>query len=182
MMDGLEYVFYPYDTSELPERKAHEHKAVRIVHSPTNRRYKGTDIILEVIKKIQREKFIDFRLLENIPRQEVLQVKSTCDICIDQVGGTMGGTGYGKAGIETLAMGIPVITNMSNDYADWLPENPFVVANNADELYKVLLLLIEDKELREDYGAKGKLWVEKYHGYANVNKRLYALYESHGIV
>jgi len=182
MIDGLEYVFYPYDASELPDRKAHEHKAVRIVHSPTNRQYKGTGLILEVIKKIQGEKFIDFRLLEDMPREEVLQIKSTCDICIDQVGGTMGGTGYGKAGIETLAMGIAVITNMTPDYAAWLPENPFVVANNADELYTSLMRLIEDKALREEYGSKGKAWVEKYHGYANVNKKLYELYQSHGIV
>jgi glycosyltransferase involved in cell wall biosynthesis len=182
MMDGLEYVFYPYNPLELPPRKAHEHKAVRIVHSPTNRRYKGTELILEVIKKIQGEKFIDFRLLENMPRHEVLQIKSTCDICIDQVGGTMGGTGYGKAGIETLAMGIPVITNMSKEYADWLPENPFVVANNAKELYEVLVRLIDDRNLREDSGSRGKLWVEKYHGYSGVNNRLYELYKSHGIV
>jgi glycosyltransferase involved in cell wall biosynthesis len=94
----------------------------------------------------------------------------------------MGGTGYGKAGIETLAMGIPVITNMSKDYADWLPENPFVVANNADELYTVLMQLIEDKSSREENGRAGKAWVEKYHGYANVNRKLYELYQAHGIV
>ena len=182
MKSGLEYLFYPYNPQELPERITHDHKTVRIVHSPTNRQYKGTELILEVIKKIQKEKFIDFRLLENVPREHVLHVKSSCDICIDQVGGTMGGTGYGKAGLETLAMGIPTITNMTKEYTEWLPENPFIVANNEDELYAWLMDLIENKELRESYGAKGKDWVTKYHGYAQVNAKLYELYKSHGIV
>jgi hypothetical protein len=42
--------------------------------------------------------------------------------------------------------------------------------------------LIEDKSSREENGRAGKAWVEKYHGYANVNRKLYELYQAHGIV
>ena len=128
-----------------------------------------------MIKSKKKER-IEFLLLENLPRQKVLEVKSTCDICIDQVGGTMGGTGYGKAGLETLAMGIPTITNMTDDYAKWLPENPFVVANNANQLYNKLNELIDSNDLRNEFGKKGKDWVEKYHGIKSVNNRLKELY------
>ncbi|MDP4192044.1 MAG: glycosyltransferase [Bacteroidota bacterium] len=178
----LHYLFYPYDPSELPEKNNSENESVVIVHSPTNRTYKGTELIISVIEKIKKEKKIEFVLLENRPRQEVLHVKSKSDICIDQVGGTMGGTGYGKAGIETLAIGIPTITNMTKEYESWLPENPFTVANNADELYIKLNELIDSKSLREELGQKGKLWVNKYHGYESVNSKLYELYSEHGIL
>lgn len=177
----LSYIFYPYDPSELPERSWVDSKKVSIVHSPTNRKYKGTDLIISVIEKIKKEKDIEFILLENRPRKEVLEIKSTSDICIDQVGGIMGGTGYGKAGIETLAMGIPTITNMTKDYEQWLPENPFTVANNGNELYNKLNELIESKTLRDSLGMKGKDWVCRYHGYESVNRRLYELYKEHGI-
>ncbi|KAB2838720.1 MAG: glycosyltransferase family 1 protein, partial [Melioribacteraceae bacterium] len=178
----LRYIFYPYDSTELPQREINTSDKIRIVHSPTNRKFKGTDLIISVIGKIKKEKNIEFILLENLPRHEVLQEKKNCDICIDQVGGTMGGTGYGKAGIETLGMGIPTITNMTDDYNQWLPENPFVVANNEKQLYEKLNELIDNKTLREELGAKGKVWVNNYHGFESVNQKLYELYKESGII
>jgi spore maturation protein CgeB len=115
-------------------------------------------------------------------REQVLKIKSGCDISIDQVGGTMGGTGYGKAGLETLALGIPTITNMNEEYESWLPENPFTVANNAEQLYQKLNELIESKELRISKGLKGKEWVNKYHGYEQVNRKLKELYKLYNII
>ena len=178
----IHYLFYPYDSSELPERQKEGNEIVSIIHSPTNRKYKGTELIISVINKIKKEKKINFLLMENVDRMELLKVKSNCDICIDQVGGTMGGTGYGKAGLETLAMGIPTITNMSGEYNNWLPENPFVVANNDGDLYKKLIELIDDHKLREEIGIKGKDWVKKYHSYENVDKKLKEFYKLKNII
>jgi len=182
MKKDLHYVFYPYDPCELPPRKENSGDIIKIIHSPTNRKYKGTDLIFSVIERIRKEKKIKFILMENEPRNRVLEEKSKCDICIDQVGGTMGGTGYGKAGLETLAMGIPTITNMTKDYETWLPENAFVVANDAAQLYQKLNQLIESKELRNHTGEIGKKWVEKYHGYKSVNARLYSLYKQNNLI
>jgi glycosyltransferase involved in cell wall biosynthesis len=178
----LHYLFYPYDTSEVPIKSERQNDEITIVHSPTNRKYKGTDLIISVIEKIKKEKKIKFILLENYPRNELLKIKSKCDISIDQVGGTMGGTGYGKAGLETLAMGIPTITNMTKDYSRWLPENPFVVANSAEELYTKINELIENVKLHNEIGANGKKWVEKYHGYKNVDGKLKELYRLKNII
>ncbi len=182
LKSDLHYLFYPYDPSELPQKKKIENENILIVHSPTNRKYKGTELIISVIERIKKEKKIDFVLMENEDRSKVLDVKSGADICIDQVGGSMGGTGYGKAGLETLAMGIPTITNMTEDYAGWLPENPFVVANNANELYAKLNELIDNKNLRHELGKKGKTWVKKYHSYESVNLKLMELYKLKNII
>ena len=179
---NLNYLFYPYDVSELPAKKPRKGNNIKIVHSPTNRKYKGTDLINSVIEKVKKERDIEFLLLENIPRQRLLDIKNECDICIDQVGGTMGGTGYGKAGLETLAMGIPTITNMITAYAEWLPENPFVVANNFDELFEVLIKLVDDEKLRNELGKRGSDWVKKYHGFESVDRELKRLYKINGII
>ena len=112
----------------------------------------------------------------------MLEAKNKSDICIDQVGGTMGGTGYGKAGLETLAMGIPTITNMTDEYREWLPENPFVVANDAGELYRKINELIISVELRKKSGREGKNWVRKYHSYESVNEKLKELYKLNNII
>lgn len=183
LKDDLIYLFYPFDTSDLPNFQNKNNEKVTIVHSPTNRKYKGTDLILSVIEKIKEVRDIEFLLLENIPRDQLLLIKRNADISIDQVGGSYGaGTGYGKAGLETLAMGIPTITNMIDEYRNWLPENPFVVANNAQELYDVLIKLIDSKDLRYELGMKGMDWVEKYHGFESVNNKLKELYKQKGII
>ncbi|MCF8412133.1 MAG: glycosyltransferase [Melioribacteraceae bacterium] len=182
LKNDLEYLFYPYDTAELPARIENNSDLIKIVHSPTNRKYKGTELIISVINEIKKKYKIEFHLLENLSREEVLRVKSTCDICIDQVGGLGGGTGYGKSGLETLGMGIPTIINMIPEYIEWMPENPFVIANNFDELKKALVELIDDPQLRQEYSAKGTQWVKKYHGYESVNKSLYDLYKKYRII
>jgi glycosyltransferase involved in cell wall biosynthesis len=179
---NLNYLFYPFDPSELPPKNNLNNESITIVHSPTNRKYKGTELIIAVMDKIKKEKKIKFQLLENIQRPELLKIKAQADICIDQVGGTMGGTGYGKAGLETLAIGIPTITNMTSEYADWLPENPFIVANDQKELYSKLNFLIEDAFFRIDAGNKGMEWVKEYHGYEKVNKKLLELYKENSII
>ena len=40
----------------LPMKKERTIDAVKIVHSPTNRKYKGTELIISVIDKIKKEK------------------------------------------------------------------------------------------------------------------------------
>lgn len=182
MKNDLHYLFYPYSTAELPEPVIRERKKLKIIHSPTNRKYKGTDLILEVIEKVKKQRDIEFILCEGVPRGELLEIKADCDISIDQVGGTMGGTGYGKAGLETLGMGIPTLTNMTKEYEEWLPENPFVVANNERELFEQLMRLIDDKEFRLAKGEEGKTWVEKYHSFESVNSALKRLYKEKGII
>ena len=182
MHRNIEYVFYPYDTSELPEvNPEKDFSQVRIVHSPTNRLYKGTDLILKVINKLKKSFTFDFFLLENMSRKDVLSIKKDCTISIDQVGGTFGGTGYGKAGIESLAMGIPTITNMTSDYQEWIPENPFSVANDEKSLEDMLVQLIEAPELCKELGLKGKKWVHNHHSYEKVHSRLSSLYEKYGL-
>ncbi|MCC6548938.1 MAG: glycosyltransferase family 1 protein [Ignavibacteriaceae bacterium] len=182
MKDDLHYIFYPYSTAELPRSQKKEGQKIKIVHSPTNRKYKGTELILSVIDKLRKEREFEFILCEGVPRGELLEIKVACDISIDQVGGSMGGTGYGKAGLETLGMGIPTITNMTEDYENWLPENPFVVANDGTELFEQLIRLIDDEVFRLNKGKAGKVWVEKYHSFEAVNAVLKKLYEKKGII
>ncbi|MFN4989502.1 MAG: glycosyltransferase [Ignavibacteria bacterium] len=183
LKSDLEFVFYPYNPDELPQSNPNkDFSRIRIVHSPTNRIYKGTELIVSVIEKLQRTYDFEFLLLENMSRSEVLAVKSQCTISIDQVGGSYGGTGYGKAGIESLAMGIPTITNMTEDYASWLPENPFVIANNAKELELQLVRLIESPDNCKTIGEHGRKWVDTYHSYKRVNEHLESLYHKYGLL
>jgi len=175
----IHYIYIPFDVSPYEFRSV-ENERLRIIHSPTNRDAKGTELIIPIIERVRRERNIEFVLAEGKAHQEVVRIKSTCDIAIEQIG-NFGGTGYGRNSLETLAMGIPTITEMTQDYLDWLPENPFVLAT-PETLFDRVMQLIDDPRLRAQKRIEGRRWVEKYHSYDATYKRLMELYREHDII
>jgi glycosyltransferase involved in cell wall biosynthesis len=176
----INYIYFPFDTKKFKIQQRHNSK-IKIIHSPTNRKFKGTDKIIKIIDEIKKERDFDFILLEKIDREEVLKIKSNCDIAIDQVGGELGGSGYGKNSVENLSMGIPTITEFSKDYLDFIKENPFI-HSTIDTLKDKLITLIDNRELIKEYSEKGRKWVEKYHSFESVNRRLNELYTRYNIL
>jgi len=176
---NIHYLFFPFDVKKV-EYNLPELKKVKIIHSPTNRLFKGTDKILKVIDDIKKSYDIEFILAENISRDKLLEMKKTCNLAIDQVGGELGGSGYGKNSIENLAMGIPTITEFSDEYLNFLPENPFI-ACVIDNLKSTLTKYIENVNLLKEVSLNGRNWVEKYHSYESVNAKLEQLYSKNNI-
>lgn len=176
---NIHYIFIPFDASAFTLR-TQENERLRIIHSPTNRAMKGTELIIPVIARLKKGREIEFLLIENTPHSKVLEIKQTCDIAIEQVG-NYGGTGYGRNSLESLALGIPTVTEMTPDYVAWLPENPFVLAT-PETLYDRLIELIDNPNLRRSKAVHGRAWVEKYHSYESVYQRLIELYFKHGII
>jgi glycosyltransferase involved in cell wall biosynthesis len=175
----IHYIFIPFDTkpyTPVPRRTGR----LRIVHSPTNRSMKGTAFLLPIMEEVKKVRDVEFVLIENTPHEEVIRIKQTCDIAIEQIG-NLGGTGYGRNSLETLAMGMPTLTEITPDYLTWLPENPFVLVSR-DTLYTTLLKIIDRPDEREELGEKGRAWVQKYHSYESVHARLEQLYREHNIL
>lgn len=175
----INYIFFPFDSGNF-EIKEKKNNKIKILHSPTNRKFKGTDKIINVMNEIQNERQIEFILLENLDRDKVLEIKSGCDLAIDQVGGEMGGSGYGKNSVENLSMGIPTFTEFSDDYLNFLKENPFI-HSTVSTLKENIIKLIDNEKLRNDTSIKGKQWIEKFHSYESVNKMLAGYYQKHNI-
>lgn len=176
---NINYIFFPFDVSEYEIRKKNN-KKIKIIHSPTNRKFKGTDKILKVINEIDKMRQIEFILIENMDRNKVLEIKSSCDLAIDQVGGEMGGTGYGKNSIENLSMGVPTFTEFTEDYLSFIRENPFV-HSTVDTLGDNIIRLIDNEILRNEISISGRLWVEKYHSFDSVNKMMQKYYKKYNI-
>jgi Glycosyl transferases group 1 len=180
---NINFLFFPFDNSAIKyidDETYNSSKLLRIIHSPTHRYIKGTQEIIDVIDTVSKKANIDFILVENAPRDEVIKLKQTCHIAIDQIG-NRGGTGYGINSLETLSMGIPTITDMNCGMDEWLPENPFVVANK-ETLAERLLELVNDVDLRQQKRKSSREWVEKYHSYGSVFKKLEEYYVKHKVV
>jgi len=176
----LNYLFFPFDTKNYPYLFKMGRK-VKIIHSPTNRLFKGTNKILNVIEELKKEKDFEFILAENMDREKVLKLKRECNLAIDQVGGELGGTGYGKNSIENLSMGLPTITEFAGDYINFIPENPFITCDTGS-LKNSLSKIIDNPELLKAYSENGRKWVEKYHSFEAVNNKLISLYKTKNII
>ncbi len=177
---NVNYIFFPFDVKEI-DFKINNNKLKKIIHSPTNRAFKGTDKILKVIDEAKKECDFEFVLLENMDREDLLKIKATCDLAIDQVGGEMGGSGYGKNSIENLSMGIPTFTEFFDDYYKFLTDNPFI-NSNIDNLKENIVKFVNSDSLIKEYAIKGRKWVEETHSFEAVNEKLLSYYKKFNII
>lgn len=154
---------YPKDSNEH----------IRIVHAPSKRAIKGTVYVLEAIELLKKKyDNIELVLVEGKTQQEAFEIYKTADIIVDQL---YAGT-YGVFAIESMALGKPVITFISDEMKERLPEELPIVCGGTKSIIDALELLINDPKLRIEKGIQGRKYVENYHDYrvvANVLKNIY---------
>ena len=149
--------------------KTKEDKPI-IVHAPSSRSKKGTNQILAALKKVKSE--YELVLVEGKTHDEAMEIYSKADIVIDQISlGT-----YGVFAIEAMAMGKPVITYMSDDMIERMPDTLPIISSDFDSLPSVVEKLINDPQLRYNKGALGRKYVERYHDYKKVTALLSKIY------
>ena len=157
------------DIKRLTPQYETGHERPRIVHAPTDRKFKGTDRILESLEKVNED--FELVLVEGKKPEEALEIYRTADIIIDQISGGS----YGVLGIESMALGKPVITYISEQTRLQHPLLPIVSAD-FDSLSEVVSSLISDRQRRIHLGKLGRKYVERYHDNVRVTALLPDLY------
>lgn len=113
--------------------------------------------------------------LEPTPRTMLVDYYRASDIVLDQF--TLGTYG-GKALLEAMACGKPVITYLNHQIHTWcfteMP--PVCCASNEIEIYNWLVNLLYDPPLRQEYGKRSRQWIEKYNGWEQVASSYVNLY------
>lgn len=141
---------------------------VRVCHAPNHRGFKGTEFVVEAVRKLQSEGLqVELVLLEKIPNTQVRAVLSSeADILVEQ----LIATGHGLNGLEGMACGLPVISNLEDDdyilpMRRWsfFSECPIVSAT-PENLVDVLRKLVTRPELRAQLSVAGRQYAAKYHG------------------
>lgn len=157
--------FLPYPNVEIEKVKPVKHSVsekIRIVHAPTDRSVKGTQMVLEVVKKLAAKYPIELLLVENVSHKVASRIYDQADIAIDQL--KIGW--YGGFAVEMMARGVPVISYVrESDAQKFVPFWREVPVMNADEslLEEALLVLIQNRHLIKKIGSQGRKFVEKYH-------------------
>jgi hypothetical protein len=173
----LFFVPIPYIAEGIMPR-TQENRILRVGHSPTRRGAKGTPDILAAIERLAKECQFEFVLIENVSHAKCMEIKSTCDIGIDQIG-NYAGTGYGRSGLEFLALGIPTITEIPPEYETLLPGHPFVKAT-LSSFKEMLHHLIRDAQYRQQKREEGLQWVHTFPHPRRIMGEIYGQYKKLG--
>jgi hypothetical protein len=142
--------------------------AVSILHAPNHRGIKGTAELERAVEELRDEGLrIELRVLEGRPNEEIRAAMAACDVVADQVL-----AGYAMFAVEGMAMGKPVLSNLSSmpepvRWAGAMRENP-IVDTRPERLADDLRRLVEHPEERRRLGRAGREFVLGHHSYEAV--------------
>lgn len=180
-------IFLPYTIAgwdrirtEYDSRKYDRMKTIKIVHAPTNRVAKGSDVIISTIEKLQRRfpDKIELCLIENTPYDEALKLYKTADIIIDQI--RIGW--YGAYAVEAMKMGKPVIAYINEDDLHFIPKEmardcmQAVISASEYNLEEVLGTLLDNINVLKERNEAQLEFVYKWHDpqyVAAITKKVY---------
>jgi hypothetical protein len=136
---------------------------VVIVHPTNHRSVKGTDFLIRAVQELQDEGLhLRLDIVEGRSNEGVRSVMARADIVGEQFI-----AGYGLTGVEAMALGRPVLSNLSwlgPEFLDdtCLSDCPIVNAT-PETLKDALRSLAVDPQLRKRLGRAGREYVLKYH-------------------
>lgn len=145
-----------------------------IVHSPSAKIAKGSNYILPIVESLKEQYNIEFVLLHNVPRHEVLNAMARADIFIDQI--ILGS--YAAAAIEAMSYGKPVLAYiMPGVFKAGIPDNCPIVNTNPSTLREKLIELLENPQLRREIGIRSREYVEAVHDAERLSANLLECYK-----
>lgn len=138
-----------------------------IVHAPTNRLIKGSNVIIPILEKLKEsypDKF-DYILVEGMTSEQAREEYLKADLIIDQL--IVGW--YGAFAAEAMKMGKPVmvyihmedLVHIPSEMADDLLDS--IINVNFYNLHDKLIEIIQDKTMLKYYSDNGLEYVNKWH-------------------
>jgi len=167
-------ILWPVDMARFPVRDEFKisEKIFRILHAPSNKEYKGSKYIIDVINKLKKYYDFEFVIVQNIDINTLYQEIINSDLIIDQM---LAGW-YGLFAIEAMALSRPVICYIREKYSEG-GECPIINAN-PDTLFDVLLSILSAPDKLKEIGHRSRKYVEKNHSDFIVAKRLLDIFEN----
>jgi len=145
-----------------------------LVHAPTRRGTKGTDLLLAILDRLRADGLeFELRLLEGVPHAAVREALADADILVDNL---VAGS-YGIVTLEALASGAIAVSSLSDALVAAHPDVP-VVRVDPESAAAVLGRLIPDVDERRRLAGLGRAFVERVHDADRVAERLVERYRA----
>jgi glycosyltransferase involved in cell wall biosynthesis len=161
------------DLDYWPEQSPVQRDIPHILHVPSRRGTKGTDMILEGIERLRAEGLaFEFSLLEGVSHDEARTAIQRADVVIDNLI-----TGdYELVSIETMASNRVALAYRLTPSLVTFPDAP-VFNIDPDTFVDRLGGLIRDRDMRVSLAARGREYVAKHHEAMGVARKLVEFYE-----
>ncbi|KCB46247.1 hypothetical protein L538_0092 [Bordetella hinzii 4161] len=149
----------------LPVYNQREDRPLRIVHAPSHRGVKGTELVLAALERLKAQGYhFELILVENMANAQARLEYERADVLVDQLFAGW----YGGLAVELMALGKPVIVYIRDEDLAYLPEGmaqdlPFI-RSRPDEIEQTLRAVLEMP--RKDLHARAlasRAFVEKWH-------------------
>lgn len=143
---------------------------VHVVHAPTQRGVKGSDVILTILDELDREMPGRLRvtLVEGKTVDQARDIYASADLLIDQL--LVGW--YGGVAVEAMKIGLPVIGYINDLYTDVVPSGLMadlpIIRATPFTVKEVLRKVLREREQLPDVAAAGRAFVDKWHDPAKV--------------
>jgi len=148
-----------------------------LLHAPSDRKVKGTEIILKAVEQLKKEGFeFEFRLIEKTPNHLLRRWLSEADIVVDQIYSDTLAT----LALEAMASGNAVLSRYL-PVRSRIPLDCPVINVNCHTLVARLREVITDQELRLDLARKGRTYVQAHHSHLKVAQEILDWLEPEGI-
>lgn len=161
--------FLPYPYKKVfPKRNiAHPSSKLSILHAPSNRDNKGTDLIIDVVNRMNNSDLefkINLVILENKTNKYILDNIEKFDLIIDQL--LIGW--YGSISVESMALGIPVICYIREEDLGFIPQQmrkeiPIINADQFNLEKKIIEFMRLTKKQVNDLSQKSIRYIHKWH-------------------
>ncbi len=175
--ERLHYLYLPVNVDSFEYKPYAQGKTIRIGHAARNA-FKGTPAVLSAVEHLRKKMDVELVLIRGMSYQDALTTKRSCDIFIDQLTNEAG-WGYGMSGVEAIAMGIPVVTNIPEAMRPLINEHPFIQAE-PDSLLEVLEKTLSDPARLKLISEYSREWALERHSVSRVAEVLYGHYERLG--
>lgn len=145
---------------------------VFIAHAPNHRGFKGSEFVIDAVRKLREEGLaVELILLEKVQNDVVRKIfREDADILVEQ----LVATGHGFNAVEGMASGLAVISNLEDTtytlpFRRWSFLNECPIASASPEsVADVLRKLVTRPALRRSLGQAGRQYAEKYHGFRSA--------------
>ena len=162
------------DLVEWPEQPPEQRERPLVLHVPSRRGTKGTELLLPVIERLKGEGLaFDFQLLEGVPHEEARKAIQKADVVVDNLI-----TGdYELVSIEAMASSRLAVANIQAASAAAFPGAP-ILNVDPETIEARLREAIGDIGLRRDLAARGRAHVAAVHDAPVAARKLMAAYEA----
>lgn len=152
-----------------------ESDEIVLVHAPTNRAIKGSDYLIKAVDNLQKKGYkIRLNLIEKMPHNRALEEYLKADIVVDQL--LVGW--YGQVSMEAMALKKPVICYVREDLQQYVPDGLPLISADVDTIKDVLEDVITHRDRLNDFGKRGRAYVEQYHDARKVAQKALEVYKN----